>query len=58
MISIMVSWMQQIEFHPALFALIGFPFLVISLHPFTWSEEMHVFGHDLVLSRNVFITAT
>ena len=45
MVFIMLPWMRQIEFHPALFAL-------MLLHHFPWSEEVNVLGRK-VLSRNV-----
>ena len=40
MVFIMLPWMRQIEFHPALFAL-------MLLHHFPWSEEVNVLGRIL-----------
>ena len=40
--------MQQIEFYPALFAL-------ILLHHFPWSEEINVLGM-IFLSRNIILS--
>lgn len=45
MVFIMLPWMQQIEFHPALFAL-------MLLHRLPWSEEINVLGRISFLVRS------